>query len=63
MGMDKFKINLKPAPVPEQFDFEEQGLEKKKLFEVAQFPCLPRHVGMAIALKNYWSYRYDSISK
>lgn len=39
----------------------EEAKERRKLYECSQFDCLPRHLGLAVAMKNFWVYKYDLI--
>ena len=62
--MDTFKISSlekeeKNVGIPTIEDIK----EPKKMYECAQIECMPRHLGMAIAYKNYWIYMYDIVSK
>jgi len=60
--MDTFKI---PKLEKEEKEIGaptlEKAKERKKFYDCAQFDCLPRHLGIAIAMKNYWVYRNDII--
>lgn len=61
--MDKFKIQYQiEAPKKDDPPTLEEDRERRKFFECAQFDCLPRHLGLAVAMKNYWVYHYDIIS-
>lgn len=62
--MDKF---LMPTLERDEKDQDMPSLEfekeRRKFYECSQFDCLPRHLGIAIAMKNYWVYKYDLIQK
>lgn len=60
--MDTFKIpKLEKEEKSKEVSTLEGAKERKKFYECAQFDCLPRHLGRAIAMKNYWVYRNDLI--
>lgn len=58
--MDKFRMpSIEKDEAPEEAATLETAKERRKFFDCAQFDCLPRHLGIAVAMKNYWVYRYD----
>lgn len=60
--MDNFKIPPLEKEDKSEYQTLEMAKERRKFFECAQFDCLPRHLGLAVAFKNYWVYRYDFLS-
>ena len=38
-------------------------VEKKKFYDCAQLECFSCHLGLAVAMKNFWVYHYDNIQK
>ena len=62
--MDTFKISsLEKEEKSPGIPTIDMVKEPKKLYECAQIECMQRHLGKAIAYKNYWIYMYDIISK
>lgn len=62
--MDNFKIfQPRPEQEKEEEPFLEMVKESKKMYECAQYECISRHLGRAVAFKNYWVYLYDIIQK
>jgi hypothetical protein len=61
MLLNNFKIPAPPEDVKTNPPTFEESKERKKIFECSQFDCLPRHLGKAVAMKNYWVYLYDHL--
>lgn len=59
--MDTFKIPKLQKMEKEEVQTLEEARERKKFFECAQFDCLPRHLGRAMAMKNYWVFLNDNL--
>lgn len=62
--MDNFKIPILEKTEQEKTDtgIMGQAKELKKFYDIVQFKCLPCHLGLASAMKNYWIFLYDIVS-
>ncbi len=59
--MDDFKPPKIDFSRPDNFQWDED-VTQKKLIKSAQFDCLPAHVGLAVAMRNFWIFYYDLIT-
>lgn len=59
--MDKFIMPVMGEVKKDDSPTLEEAKERRKIYECAQFDCLPRHLGRAVAFKNYWVYLNDLI--